>query len=467
MSFAQNVVAGDWDITPRMTVTEEYTDNVRLDDQNTLSDFITTLTPGLSVRGTGARINMNVDYNIQNQIYADNSDFDRTNQQLQSGAKLEIIKNSLFIDGNASKSQRNGNNDRRRATQNRSRTGNETDVLTYQYGVRFNHHLGNWANFNSSYIRGSSSNSGETTGDAGTGDDETTELSLTSGRRIARTPMSLRYSKRETDFESGVSDSIENLTGTISYVVSRKLTLDSEFGFDKNELGRGSNSRGDGFRWRFGGQFSPSARTTIAGHWGERGFGKTFDVSVRHTMRRFFFTLNYDEELRTASQRLRDATLVPLTDITGEPIFDVNDSSSFGVPIDSSSINEEVSLSKRLRISTRYQMRRSSITASYNESDRVFQTSLQGEETRGFQLSARRELWPRLSGNLLFSWDESVDNLRGTNEILRYTSSLSYSLGPHTKLNLSYQYADSSDDQVNADNTYLENAITANLTILY
>ena len=53
--------AGEWEITPRTSYTQEHSDNVTLTDQNTLSDFITTLTPGVTIRGQSARLEMNVD----------------------------------------------------------------------------------------------------------------------------------------------------------------------------------------------------------------------------------------------------------------------------------------------------------------------------------------------------------------------------------------------------------------------
>ena len=54
--------AGDWTITPSIGVTEEFTDNSGLnsDNEDRNSDFTTTVTPGLSIRGEGGRMSLNL-----------------------------------------------------------------------------------------------------------------------------------------------------------------------------------------------------------------------------------------------------------------------------------------------------------------------------------------------------------------------------------------------------------------------
>ena len=49
--LATTVRAGEWDIVPRLTVVETYTDNVDLDESNKNSEFITEVNPGISVQG--------------------------------------------------------------------------------------------------------------------------------------------------------------------------------------------------------------------------------------------------------------------------------------------------------------------------------------------------------------------------------------------------------------------------------
>lgn len=456
------VSAGEWDITPRVTVVQEHSDNVTLVDQNTLSDFITTLTPGVSLRGNSAKLQTNVDYNMQNLIYGDNDNFDRTNHQLQSNALATLIDNVLTFNAQASLSQQTISNRGQFAISNRSQTGNQTDVLFYEFSPRFQHHFGRWADFSSTY-RHAETEFGD--GSAGTGDEETIEFELTSGDRIAKTPLKFSYTEREANFDSGRVNETKRFLANLSYIFSRKLTLTLETGVDENSFSGNSNGN-DGFRWKFGGTWNPGPRTSIAGHFGERGFGETFDVKVNHRHRRFTFDLNYQENLRTIAQRQRELVLIPLTDSNNLPIFDINASSNILTPVNTASVNEEVSLSRTLRIDLNYFWRRSSINAGYFQTDRTFQSSLVGEETRGFNVNWQRTLRPRLTATANFSWRESIiPNGRGSNEVMQFSPGLNYELGPHTSTSLRYQYVDSTGDQ--SFNSFLENAITANLSVYY
>lgn len=471
--------AGEWEITPRTSFTEEYSDNVTLSDQNTLSDFITTLTPGVTIRGRSARLEMNVDYNMQNLLYADNDQFNDTNHQLQSRALLNVVEDIIFLEARANQSQQNSSATQGFTPSNRSQTGNRTDVLYYEFIPQMRQHLGNWADFNGSYGFAENENSAGTQGALGSSSEETLTLGLTSGSRLAKTPISISYSDREEMFDSGRENRVKNFFTNLSYIYSRKLRLTAEFGFDDNQFQGGGNGR-DGFRWKLGGTLTPSPRTRLSGHFGKRGFGDTFDVSASHRHRRLNFALNYREELQTQAQRQRDLVLVPLSDLSGQPITNLNTSSNFLTPLNTPSITEEVSLSKNLNVNLSYQLRRSTINASYFQTERIFQSSLQGEDTRGASISFQHTLRPRLSATMSLSWRESeslngdvlTNNPNNTDtELLQISPSLNYQVGPHLDFSLSYQYIDSNGNSVqrnvfsNGNGGFLENALTANFIL--
>ena len=461
--------AGNWDFTPRINVSEEYSDNVTLNDQNTLSDFITTVTPGITIRGDSARLLTNVDYNMQNLRYIDNDRFDRTNHQMQSRALLKVIKQVLDFEATASLSQQQTNNRGNFALSARSQTGNRTDVLNYQFRPILRQHFGNWADFTGSYARGSTVNAGGSLGSIGSGDDETINLQLDTGSRFARIPTKFTFRQNESEFDSGRVNETKSFTGNFSYIVNRKLRLTFEAGVDDNSFSGGGGNNRDGFRWKAGGTWTPSQRTTLSGHFGERGFGNTFDVSFRHRHRRMFMTLNYQEQLRTNLQRQRDLTLVPITDFNNLPVFDPFVNSNILTPLDTPSITEEVSLSKSLNVTFNYQMRRSNFSATYFQTDRTFQSSLNGEENRGYTLTLTRQFSPRLSGAINFVSRETLQATgRNDNELYQISPSITYNLGPHSSLSMNYQYVDSTGGDNNQfNNDFLENALTANLAVFY
>ena len=82
--YTTTVLAGDWDITPRISVAEIYSDNINLDDNDKEYDLVTEITPGISLRGEGARLRADLDYQMQNTIFLKNSDGNGTFHQLNA-----------------------------------------------------------------------------------------------------------------------------------------------------------------------------------------------------------------------------------------------------------------------------------------------------------------------------------------------------------------------------------------------
>ena len=128
--------AGDWDIVPRFTLEESYTDNVALSDVDASGDFITKAKPGLSVHGRGARITSDIDYNLEYVKYLDSSDFDGSNHQLQGATGIEVIADRVFVDTRSTMSQQAIDNRGLIARDTRSVNANRSDVTSYEVSAR-------------------------------------------------------------------------------------------------------------------------------------------------------------------------------------------------------------------------------------------------------------------------------------------------------------------------------------------
>ena len=59
-------------LTPRLTLTEEYTDNVFFTARNRGTDYITKIAPGLGYRSSGRDGQLSVDYSVESRVYANN-----------------------------------------------------------------------------------------------------------------------------------------------------------------------------------------------------------------------------------------------------------------------------------------------------------------------------------------------------------------------------------------------------------
>ena len=89
------------------------------------------------------------------------------------------------------------------------------------------------------------------------------------------------------------------------------------------------------------------------------------------------------------------------------------------------------------------------------------------------ELSNHTSGLPRLPSNLLLSEVDLNNPYKdyGNEELVNISPGLQYQLGPHTDLNISYQYTDSNGSRINnifapgRGGGFIENALTANVIV--
>ena len=452
------VIAGDWTIVPRVSIDESYTDNVRLTQTDKLDDFITTVMPGMTIRGESNRLDLNLDYNLQYLKYADNTEFDDLFHQLQANGEFMLFKDMLFFTAGSRMSQQNTSNGNSFTPSNRSQTGNRTNVVQYEYGPEFRTSLRRWADVEASYIRntndrGRIGNVAATTVANTTADEEAVRVSIRSGEALARTPITVSYDDR--DQQSANRDSrLRRLTGEVNYQVNRLLRFTAEGGREWNTF-QTSRSNRQGPFWYVGGTLTPSARTTLTGRYGSRFFGKNFKIDASHRIRRFVFTFDYREDARTTNQIQSELELIPLTDAFGNPVLDAGAAADIESPLDVPSLNDDVVISRNISATMDYAGRRQNFNFRYFEGENSFEGVGRSETNRGISLNFQHQVTRVVSASLSGFWREST-NRGGDSETFRITPALRWSLGRHITANLNYEFIDGKA----IDRNFTEHAVT-------
>ena len=463
--LAPAALAGDWLFVPHIDSTLEYTDNVTLTGQNTLQDYITSINTGALFSGTSARLDSSINYNLQKQIYDAEDDFSGLNHQLQADNHLTVVDQWLYFDTNSRISQQAIRNGDTFGRNNRNQAGNQTDVIFYEFSPSVRRRLGSWANFDGRLSKGYTSTSGGNINSRGSGDDENISLVLSSGARFARLPVSISYTRNKENFDSGAGNEQERFNSSVSYQVNRKLRLNFELGSEQNSSSFGGNRGGSGLTWSVGGAYSPTPRTDINASFGERRFGNSNNFSINHRMRRWVFGVNYSEDIRTRGQELRDLVLVPVTDDFGNPFFDPTQNANILNPDDLSSINENSFVSERLAANLAYQGRLTSFLIGFSETARTGSGTATENTNRGVTSTISRSLSRRLSLAMNFFWRENESDSVLNNKDMMISPSIRYTLGPHTDLSVSYSYRDGGGPDI--DDNYIENSLTASVTLHY
>ncbi|MGE0383635.1 MAG: TIGR03016 family PEP-CTERM system-associated outer membrane protein [Gammaproteobacteria bacterium] len=450
------VAAGQWDITPRFYGGETYSDNIGLDAVNPRSDFVTELTPGISVRGGGARLSLDLDYNLQNLIYADNDADNSLHHQLQANATANVLKDILFLDLQSRVSQELVDPAGRVSDSNLSVTGNRVNATSWVLSPYARHRFGGYAD---AEVRFSTNSLDIDRAQSGSSTSDHYSFKVQSGREFVRVPWQVLVDSTSVERSNGSSNKFESVNLDVSWVFNRKYRLNATLGQESNSF---QSRRGsvDGTYWRLGATWTPSPRTEISGSIGDRFFGTTYALNVRHVHRRWTFTADYQESPQTTNQLFNSRQLVPFADpFTGQPFFDADLSSRIPLSTDTVELTDEVILNKRMNAAVAYNGRRNRVHVRGYNSDRTFEARGGQETARGFAVNWSHDFSTRLKGGLTGAW-QTVDTQNGiTNDRITLRPYLTYHLSRRVNTTVEYLYHDNSSDD--ARSSYTENQFSA------
>src|SRR5689334_1426563 len=91
--------AGDWTILPRIAGQETFTDNLFFTPTNRRADFITSISPGISISGESTRLRATVDYSPTLALFALTPNENFLGHNLYANATATIVPDLFFLDG--------------------------------------------------------------------------------------------------------------------------------------------------------------------------------------------------------------------------------------------------------------------------------------------------------------------------------------------------------------------------------
>jgi uncharacterized protein (PEP-CTERM system associated) len=290
-----------WRVLPRMTIMETYSDNVRFQPKGLeQQDLVTQINPGLVVTGVGRRYNVNIDYTMNNLIYANLSNFNRIRHQLNAMGTAELVKDFFFVDGRAIMTQQNANLFGPQAINNVNVTGNRQNVNIYNISPYIRHRFQDFATTELRYTRNMVSSSSNALFNSQA---DGYQASLNSGTAFSNFQWGLNYSNQAVHYErTNRTVEFERSIASLRYMVTSQFGLTGTGGYERNTFVsiRGSPSSPT---WTAGFIWQPSQRTSIAFNAGQRFYGDTYSALVSHRTRMTVWDLNYDENITTFNQQ--------------------------------------------------------------------------------------------------------------------------------------------------------------------
>ena len=310
-----------WTITPAISVSETYSDNPGLQSrEDAHGQWITGITPTLSVRYAGPRVQLSGSSQWSYYLYSGNDSGTRSNMlQYQGSAKATVIDELLFVDATAARAPRSLSAFGPQVNDNPFAVNNSNEVNTWSVSPYLRRRFGPTADLTARYtIDGVDAGNNA----FGSSQGQAVDLILTSGSIFRTVGWGLSYRRQDIDADGSGSTSSQNALANLSLRVSRTLSLTASGGYDRYDYDAIGGGPTQGRNWSAGFDWVPSSRTRLQLAGGRHFFGNTWDLSANHRSRRSVWNIQYNDEIVNSRDQLlrsNEADITAMVDALFRP----------------------------------------------------------------------------------------------------------------------------------------------------
>ena len=451
-----------WEIQPIVEARLGYSDNIEFEEDDDDGGFVSQVNPGITINKATGRLQVELDYLMQNFYYFDDSQLD-TDHNLDAIARYAVIPQTFFINAFATATQVLVDNDQQISVDNFNDTGNTTDEYTYGIGPQWVQDFGGVARANLSYLYSQQRFDDETADDGGAGDidDSDRQTFLGSLANIDqgsdRFDWIASYEWDEVDFDTG--DTFEFITQQIDvgFQVLPRLELVGSYGYEDNDFGDIIVSDDeDGSFWTLG---------LLA------GFGEFTTLEVRRAER--FFGDFWLGTLTVGGPKLTvSGTYEERADLTGlddDIEFDFDNTATSLDLLDndvdiSPDDRNSVSVTKSWTFDIAYNISKSTFVAQVSNDDLEFLDTGDTEKFESYSVGWIWQITGISSFTALFEFqkDDSNDTDGGSeSELYDFEMIYQKAISPKTDFDVTYSYSEGESDDL--DGTFTSNTITAGI----
>lgn len=480
------LMAAQWQVQPSVAVAETYSDNIALAPAGREeSDFVTQITPGVTVHGQSARSSVDLNYRLQNLIYASDGDRNNTNNELNAKAKLELSKDRLFLDAHSAISQQIVDPNGRVGVDNLS-LGNRATVITYGASptlkLRMRSYVESLFQVSADRVETGSNQ----ISDAGV---DTYTVHFGSGSAFRRLLWGINYHRQDLNRDSGPDSRRESSDADVRYRLSSTWSFLVLGGYEDSNLTQSNLVRNGGY-WSAGLEWKPSRKLTASATAGDGdksarialepsertafvlGYrnrdvglivGKSWDASLTHRTRLTTLQMSYTEE-NTSTQTLQ---------VTGQQFFLVQDSKgnilvdpATGQPVilvqNIFGLSDDEFVRKRSQLTFGVNTARSDVILSAFNESRDYLLSKTSEEVLGASASWNWKFGWRTHSLIGTSWQRrNPSGTDGHDDLWTANVSLIRAIARDTSASVSYSHLARSSYLPSL--TYDENRLTVQL----
>jgi uncharacterized protein (PEP-CTERM system associated) len=428
--------AEGWNVTPRASISQTFTDNVNLSPPGEEEDeAITLVNVGVRTDRSAARLDLEAAYNLQYVTYWQDTNDDNAFHQFLGAGTFVVDPERFFIDGSAFYGQRFVN-PRTAAGDNVIGSDDITDQYRYTISPYWVERYGTFAQSEVRYLY---ERIGYPSGDVSDVGSETNRwrASLQSGPQFGRVDWTLSYRLDEIDYDDDSSVTFESVEALAGVRITPQVRVFGAVGREENEWDRDdSRARPDDEFWRVGADWTPTPRTFIQGFTGQRFFGDWYGGSISHRLRRAELAADYTEEATTTQFVEFVPGVFQLVDDFGNPIV-IDDEAVF-LEFEFPDLVPDVYIRKRGNIRASGGGARTNWVLRGFDERREYQVNPVNEHVSGLSAAFGRRLTSDARADLNVFWEDfTTDDLADENQE-RYgvRSSLTWLVAPKTRANV-------------------------------
>ncbi|GIL38105.1 hypothetical protein TMPK1_03420 [Rhodospirillales bacterium TMPK1] len=411
----------EWTFTPRIEVSESFTDNAFDTDLDKRSDWITTIAPGFNLRSDGARARVNFDYQPTVRLYANQTSENNVEQRFSGTALVNPLDN-FFVDARAFGTERSISGNRRFGDENAPLAENDrTQVYSYSISPFYRVHLSGTAQLEARYRftqTATGDNQFDNVGSSsfrrfGSGADSRQQmfaLTGTTGSEFGRLE-ARGYAIGQRIDGGGVLNNArrDRVGGEGEYHIDRSIGLIGGAGYEDVKFatfdGSGTSVRVKGGTWLGGIHWTPNADSQVRITYGRRDGINGLQANASWQVAPFVRVFgNWREGLTTSAEQIANNTAIfERDDITGSPLDEARNP-LFNLDDSNFSIDNAVYRARGGRIGVTWTgIERTGMTLSAFSERRVAVSNTPVSQplqvTRGVSFNVSREFNPYSSGN--------------------------------------------------------------------
>ncbi len=308
LAACASAFAAGWKLGAAVSLRETYTDNVALSASGSRSsDWITEVSPSLSLTGTFPTFKVRAEYSPSVLAYARDSSRNRFRNTLglSNDGSIELVDKLVFLDARASVTETSVSAFGTQAGDAGSVTGNRAEVRAVSLSPFIRGRAPGGLDYE---LRHTFTYSGTDSSQI-----QTTRTKQWSGRvgqsnAYGALGWNLDFLTSRRDVQGSQDVNSDRYGASLTYAVDRTLRLAGRLGHETNNYSSTGSftTKGAGVSWQ------PTVRTSVTADYDRRFFGNGYSLQMSHRMPHSAFNLGFTRDVTTSDQLFTGAVPVLL-----------------------------------------------------------------------------------------------------------------------------------------------------------